>query len=64
LTSSTALITLQYSYMIYPEWDNYEVLYDLLRDPLEQTNVANDTNYRFVLQYYRQRHAVLKEMVK
>ena len=64
LTSSTALITLNYSYMIYPEWNNYEVLYDLIRDPFEQTNVVNETNYRAIVQWYRQRHAIWKERVK
>ena len=64
LTASTALISLQYSYMVYPEWNDYEVLHDLIRDPLEQINVINYTNYSTIVQYYRQRHALWKEAVK
>jgi arylsulfatase A-like enzyme len=57
LTSSTAYITLNYSYMIYPEWNHTEVLYDLINDPYEQTNVISNPKYSTVLQHVRQRHA-------
>jgi arylsulfatase len=64
ITSSTAVIQKEYSYMVWPEWNNYELLFNLSQDVHEQFNVINDTAYRTIVQALRTRHAILQEQVQ
>jgi hypothetical protein len=63
ITASTALIQKAYSYMVWPEWTDYEELFDLSRDPYEQDNHINDTEYRDIVEELRERHASWQQRV-
>ena len=45
--------SLQYKYLLFPE-HNYEMLFDLDRDPQETVNLAQERNYREAIAKYRQ----------
>ena len=45
--------SMRYKYLSFPEHD-YEMLFDLKRDPNENLNLADNTDYREILQQYRQ----------
>jgi arylsulfatase A-like enzyme len=50
----------RYKYLRYLDPNpNYEVLYDLVADPNETTNFAQDARYSAVLDRLRQRYAEL-----
>ena len=57
---SAGVIGGRYKYLRYLEPNpNYEVLYDLVADPNETTNFAQDARYSAVLDRLRQRYAEL-----
>jgi arylsulfatase len=63
ITSSTAVIQKEYSYLQWPEWDSYEELFDLTQDPHEQVNRINDTDYSAIAQLLRERHTLYQQQV-
>ena len=57
---STGVAGGRYKYLVYVDpQPNYEVLYDLVADPHETTNLAADPRYASILSTLRQRHADL-----
>jgi arylsulfatase len=63
ITSSTAVIQKQYSYLQWPEWNAYEELFDLTLDPQEQVNRINDSDYSEIVRVLRERHAIYRQQV-
>jgi arylsulfatase len=57
ITSSTAVIQKNYSYLVWPEWNDYEEFFHLTKDPYEQENRINDTDYGEIVRALRERHA-------
>ena len=60
---ATALVRKDFKYIYWPQF-RYEQLFHLAEDPLEETDVFNDTKYRGVLQGMRKRHRTLAVEVR
>jgi arylsulfatase A-like enzyme len=57
---SAGVIGGRYKYLRYLDPDpNYEVVYDLVADPNETTNHAQDPSYQAILSQLRQRYTQL-----
>lgn len=59
---SEAIVSPQLKYIIYPE-HGHEELYDLIQDPYEKLNLANNTDYKDLLDKQRETYANLKQEV-
>lgn len=64
ISSSQALVTKKYKYMVWTGYNNFEQLFDLTIDPLELNDVVNYTSYSTILNDMRERFLVLKEEAK
>src|SRR5262249_17457665 len=63
IPSSEALVRKEIKYIRWPDF-NYEELFDLRRDPLEERNLAADPAYRATLAKLRQRFAELRAQAR
>ena len=62
IPSSTALISKEYKYIHWPDFDQ-EQLFDLRKDPGEETDLVADPRYADILERLGKRHNVLKQSV-
>ena len=60
--SSTALVRKNYKYMHWPQFE-YEQLFDMLADPLEENDIAKNSSYASILSEMRERHNELAKTV-
>jgi arylsulfatase A-like enzyme len=58
IPESSAVVRKDYKYMQFPEFD-YEMLFHLATDPLEEHDLAQDNSYKPILDEMRQRHKEL-----
>lgn len=58
IPASSAVVRKDFKYMQFPEHD-YELLFHLASDPLEEHDLAQDSSYETVLNEMRRRHAEL-----
>lgn len=64
ITSSSALVQKDFKYFLWPEWNNYEQLFNITNDPLEQQDLAKEPEYAELLSKMRTRHNELREQAK
>ena len=63
IPTSEALVRKNYKYISWPG-HNTEQLFDLINDPLEENDIAYNTDYQDVLREMRDRFLILKEEAK
>ncbi len=63
IPSSEAVVRKDIKYSYWPEWD-FEELYDLKADPLEQNNLAKSDDHQKILTELRARHKEMAKAVK
>ena len=59
---SSAVVRHDIKYIYWPQY-NYEELFNLTEDPLEQNNVFSDASYATILEELRERHAQMQMSV-
>lgn len=59
---SSAVVRKNIKYIYWPQYD-YEQLFDLTLDPLEQNDVANQTKYKTTLMDLRRRHQAFQNSI-
>lgn len=64
IPATTALVRKQFKYFLWPEWNNSELLFDLVNDPFEQDDLSTSLLHRMVLNEMRTRHGELQEQSK
>merc|ERR1711862_620392 len=63
IPTSEALVRKEFKYISWPAYDT-EQLFDLVNDPLEENDLANDVKYKEILNEMRDRFLILKEEAK
>ncbi len=55
IPTSLAVVRRDWKYVLWPEWEDYEQLFDLQTDPTEKRNLAHDPDYADKLEEMRRR---------
>lgn len=63
IPSSVAVVDRQYKFTLWPEWD-YEELYDLKADPLEQVNLVKSEKHQSLVAKYREQLETMRAAAK
>lgn len=63
IPSSEAVVRKDFKYTYWPEW-NFEELYDLKADPLEQKNLVKSNDHQKILAELRKRHKEMAQAAK